>query len=106
MEQKRRGRPPGSKNKKNTVSAGRRKTPEKSERPGMSSRLKDEIWAIVILALGAFLAVSLQTAAAGQFGIALGILLKGCFGHAAYILQYYLILYGFLLFGKRTAHIG
>jgi len=101
MEQKRRGRPPGSKNKK--AKAVNNKEADGNARP--ASRLRDEIWAIVILAIGAFLVVSLQTDAAGQFGVAIGILLKGCFGMAAYILPYYLILYGFLLFGKRTTHI-
>jgi len=102
MEQKRRGRPPGSKNRK-TSTARKESNPAA---PKMNGRLKDEIWAIVILALGAFLAISLQTEAAGQFGVAIGILLKGCFGLAAFILPYYLIIYGFLLLGKRTAHIN
>ncbi len=46
-EKKRRGRPPGSKNK-----------PKKAADPAKiaaGSRLKDEIWSIVIIALGAFL---------------------------------------------------
>ncbi len=98
-EKKKRGRPPGSKNKQKnnhqTVSA-----------PPAGSRLKDEIWAIIILAAGTFLVVSLQTEAAGEFGNVISKLLKGCFGTVAYILPYYLILYGLLLFAKRTAHIG
>jgi len=97
-ENKRRGRPPGSKNKSTS-----KKEPTKIE---AGSRLKDEIWAIVILALGAFLVVSLQTEAAGQFGHIISKLLKGSFGIIAYVLPYYLILYGLLLFAKRTAHIS
>lgn len=102
MASKRRGRPPGSTNKKRTDS---KKTSEQPLKPKVSARLKDEIWAIVILALGAFLAISLQTEAAGQFGLALALLMKGSFGLVAYILPYYLIVYGFLLFVKRTTHI-
>lgn len=102
MKSKRRGRPPGSTNKKKMES---KKTSEASSKPKVSTRLKDEIWAIVILALGAFLAISLQTDAAGQFGLALALLMKGSFGLVAYILPYYLIVYGFLLFVKRTTHI-
>ena len=45
-EKKRRGRPPGSKNK-----TGKKAEPSKIE---AGSRLKDEVWAIVILALGIF----------------------------------------------------
>jgi len=97
-EKKRRGRPPGSKNKPKGKTE-----PLKTE---AGSRLKDEIWAIVILALGAFLVVSLQTDAAGQFGRIISGFLKGSFGVIALVLPYYLILYGLLLFAKRTAHIS
>ncbi len=97
-EKKRRGRPPGSKNKPKS-----RPEPVKA---AAGSRLKDEIWAIVILALGTFLVVSLQTEAAGQFGHIIQKFLKGSFGLIAYVLPYYLILYGLLLFAKRTAHIS
>lgn len=97
-EKKRRGRPPGSKNKSKSKAE-----PSKIE---AGSRLKDEIWAIVILALGAFLVVSLQTEAAGQFGHIISGFLKGSFGMIAFVLPYYLILYGLLLFAKRTAHIS
>jgi len=102
MEEKKRkpGRPPGSKNKTKEEEVKVKKT------TGTGSRLKDEISAIIILALGTFLVVSLQTEAAGQFGIAISLLLKGCFGRAAFILPYYLIIYGLLLFAKRTAHIS
>jgi len=97
-EKRRRGRPPGSKNKPKTTA-----DPAKI---AAGSRLKDEIWAIVIVALGAFLMVSLQTEAAGQLGLFISKLLLGCFGIVAYVLPYYLILYGLLLFAKRTAHIS
>lgn len=102
-EQKRKpGRPPGSKNK----AGGREKAAVVQQNTAAGSRLKDEIWSIIILALGVFLVVSLQTKAAGQLGIAISILLKGCFGLIAYVLPYYLIVYGLLLFAKRTAHIS
>lgn len=100
MEQKKKpGRPPGSKNKT-------KKKAEPSNKNIIGSRLKDEIWAIIIIAIGAFLVVSLQTNASGQFGKAISSLLMGSFGIVAYILPYYLIIYGLLLFAKRTAHIS
>ena len=99
-EKKRRGRPPGSKNKTTAKAKGE---PAKIE---AGSRLKDEIWSIVIIALGIFLVISLQTEAAGQFGLIISKLFKGSFGFIAYVLPYYLILYGLLLFAKRTAHIS
>lgn len=96
---KKRGRPPGSKNKTQHNEA------QRTNKTAVS-RLKNEIWAIILFALGAFLAVSLQTEAAGQLGLFLSKLLKGCFGSIAYVLPYYLIIYGLLLFAKRTAHIS
>ncbi|MBQ2867578.1 MAG: DNA translocase FtsK, partial [Firmicutes bacterium] len=70
------------------------------------SRIHDEIWAVVLIALGVFLAVSIQTTATGIFGAALKAFLMGSFGLIAYILPYYLIVYGLLLFAKQAAHIG
>ncbi|MEL7655955.1 MAG: DNA translocase FtsK 4TM domain-containing protein, partial [Bacillota bacterium] len=99
-EKKRRGRPPGSKNKQKSGTAPVQK------KSAAGSRLKDEIWAIIILAIGAFLVISLQTEAAGQLGIIIKMVLTGCFGIIALVLPYYLILYGLLLFAKRTAHIS
>ncbi|MDD2215147.1 MAG: DNA translocase FtsK [Eubacteriales bacterium] len=97
---KKRGRPPGSKN--NPKLADIEKQIEDDKR---KNRLKDEIWAIVFMAIGIFLVISLQTEAAGQFGRIISDTLKGLFGSIAYILPYYLILYGILLFLKRTTHI-
>ena len=98
-EKKKRGRPPGSKNKSKIKSA-----PVQAKQTAAGSRLKDEIWAIIILAAGVFLVIALQTEAAGQFGHMISRLLKGCFGTIAFALPYYLILYGLLLFAKRTIH--
>ena len=70
------------------------------------SRLKDEIWAIIILALGIFLVIAFQTEAAGKLGEVLSVGFFGIFGFTAYILPYYLMLYGILLFAKRAAHFG
>ncbi|MGI6748839.1 MAG: DNA translocase FtsK 4TM domain-containing protein [Anaerovoracaceae bacterium] len=96
---KKRGRPPGSKNKTQNKETQRTNT-------ATVSRMRNEIWAIILFALGAFLAISLQTEAAGQLGLFLSKLLKGCFGSIAYVLPYYLIIYGLLLFAKRTANIS
>jgi S-DNA-T family DNA segregation ATPase FtsK/SpoIIIE len=104
-EKKRRGRPPGSKNKPK-ANKGTQQKRGSAPAAVAGGRLRDEIWAIIILAIGAFLVVSLQTEAAGQFGLMISKLMKGLFGTIAYILPYYLILYGLLLFAKRTAHIS
>ncbi|MCQ4635811.1 DNA translocase FtsK [Anaerovorax odorimutans] len=99
------GRPPGSKNK----NSGQRKTASQNTAYAartMDPAVKDEIWSIVIIALGAFLVVAFQTHAAGAVGEGLSNFFKGCLGMIAYALPYYLILYGILLFARKTIHIG
>ncbi len=114
------GRPPGSKNKNSKAAAkstsGRRSTASSASRNAASkagagesklnSRVKDEIVAIVLVAVGVFLAIAFQTAAAGTIGLGLSHFFKGLFGFAAYILPYYFIIYGVLLFMRKTIHVG
>lgn len=110
-EKRKRGRPPGSKNKttktrktNNTSASKTKKTVQNNNATG--SRVKDEIWAIIIIAIGVFFAVAIQTKAAGELGVVIRDFFLGCFGQVAIILPYYLILYGLLLFLKKTAHIN
>lgn len=100
-QKKRRGRPPGSKNKSYSE-----RLEKAAEEENAKKRLRDEIFSIVIIAVGVFLVIALQTRAAGQLGLLISDVLKGVFGAVAYILPYYLILYGVLLFLKRTQHIN
>ena len=118
MAEKKRGpgRPPGSKNKKKSSSSSKKKTEaspqvqqavQKMEmRLEAKAQLKDEILGIIVVALGVFLIVALQTSAAGMVGEAISKALKGVFGFVAYFLPYYFIVYGILLFLKKTIHIG
>ena len=118
MAQKKRGpgRPPGSKNKKSSSSSSRRKTEASPQvqqavqklemRLEAKAQLKDEILGIILVALGVFLIVALQTGAAGMVGVAISKALKGMFGFVAFFLPYYFIVYGVLLFLKKTIHIG
>ena len=66
----------------------------------------DEIWSIIAIALGVFLVIATFTSGAGQFGEMVGNCLKGLFGFVAYILPFYLILFGVLLFARQTASIS
>ena len=112
------GRPPGSKNKNTKSSAKGKSSSRSSSAKGtasrsqrakeskVNSRVKDEIVAILIIALGIFLAIAFHTQVAGAVGIALSEVFKGLFGFAAYILPYYFIVYGILLFAKKTIHTG
>ncbi len=121
-EKRKPGRPPGSKNKtsssseKSSSASGKSskktgaktgKNPVKPEKPiKVGSRVRDEIWAIIIIALGVFLIIAVQTSAAGAFGEILHKFFLGSFGVFAYVLPYYLIVYGALLFLDRAAHIS
>lgn len=120
MAQTRRGpgRPPGSKNKNkkissrrstgNSRSSGTEKRKKKSENGSAAAenRLRDEIVSLILVAVGVFLIIAFQTNAAGSAGLGLSHFFKGCFGFAAYIMPYYFIIYGILLFTRKTIHTG
>ena len=120
MAEKKRGpgRPPGSKNKntktsssaKKSSSKGSSKAKEKAkeiqEKKKADRRVIDEIWAIIAIAIGVFLVIATLTEGAGQFGEIIDNFLKGLFGFVAYILPFYLILFGILLFSKKTVSIS
>ena len=90
------GRPPGSKNKNN------KKHTAASEADANQLRKVREIQALVIIAVGIFLAIAMFFSVTGVIGDALGSFFKGCFGVIAYILPFYLLLYGGLMLAGRT----
>ena len=61
---------------------------------------------MVLVALGIFLILALQTSTAGVAGEAISKGLKGIFGFVAFFLPYYFIIYGVLLFLKKTIHMS
>ena len=88
-----------------TSAAGRKKAAEADERR-IDSRVRDEIVSIILIAVGIFFIIAFQTSAAGAIGMSLSHFFKGLFGFAAYILPYYFIIYGILLFMRKTIHVG
>ena len=114
MAQKRKpGRPPGSKNKSkskskssNLSSEGKKNVQKMEMRIESKAQIRDEILAIVLVALGIFLVIALQTHAAGIVGEGISKGLKGMFGFVAFFLPYCIIIYGVLLFLKKTIHNG
>lgn len=110
------GRPPGSKNKNtgNTAkktggsqtSRAKEKAQEIQAKKKADKRVIDEIWAIIAIAIGAFLIVATFTGGAGKVGEIIGDALKGVFGHMAYVLPFYLIIFGVLLFARKTSHFS
>jgi len=103
------GRPKGSTNKQKetqTKSKAKQKTEEIQARRKADKRVIDEIWAIVSIAFGAFLFVSTITNGAGKFGEYIDSTSKGLCGWMAYVLPFYLILFGILLFARQTSHFN
>lgn len=68
--------------------------------------IHDEIWAIVILAIGVFLALSLFTNTTGIIGEHVKSILGGVLGRAAYILPFFMIMFGVLIFANKTAYLS
>jgi S-DNA-T family DNA segregation ATPase FtsK/SpoIIIE len=97
------GTPGGDAEKKPRETSSRKTAAAAAKKTG---RLRDEICAIILMAVGAFLIIAMQTSAAGQFGEAMKTLLNGCFGFIGYVLPYYMIVYGVLLFAKKAARLG
>ena len=93
QKKKSHGRPPGTKNKKQA---------NVSEADANQLRKVREIQALVIIAVGIFLAIAMFFSVTGVIGEALGSFFKGCFGMIAYTLPFYLLLYGGLMLAGRT----
>lgn len=83
----------------------RKKELEQAEMLHKKKRLHDEIWAIVIIALGVLVVLSLHTTTIGIFGTVVSGVLCGLFGQVAYILAYFLIAYGALIFLNKTSYL-
>ena len=77
-----------------------------NEQRRADKRVLDVIWAVIFIAVGIFLFAAVQFEAAGQLGNTIGEILKGVFGHIGLALPWYLILYGIMMFAKKTAHIS
>ena len=81
----------------------RAKLERQVSREGTISRI---ILAIVLIALAAFLIVSIYTAYAGKIGAGISTGVLGLFGFMGYILPFYFILFSVLLFINRAGELG
>jgi len=68
--------------------------------------IHDEIWAIVILAIGVFLALSFFTTTTGALGVILKNFFGGLFGKTALILPAFLIFFSILIFANKTSYLS
>ena len=87
-------------------SRAKQKAREIQEKRKADKRVIDEIWAIIAIAIGIFFTVSMFSNGAGKLGEMLSTGMKGLFGHVAFALPFILIVFGILLFAKRTSHFN
>ncbi len=78
----------------------------KSKDNSSGNKMRDETVAIILIAFGIFLILSVMTKTTGRFGVILSDLLKGLFGISAYILPFYILVYAALILINRMAKIN
>ena len=101
------GRPKGSKNKSKTGgNVSREKIAEMQEKRESSARLKDVIWGICYIALGALIFCAVTFHQAGAVGNTIGDALKGTLGIFGLVLPWYLIILGILLITHVFMHFS
>ena len=84
--------------------ASKKKSAKKNTELANKNRINQEITAIVMVAIGVFLAFGLIFDSAGRLGGALNTIFSGCFGKMAFVFPFFLIIYGLvILFGKGRA---
>lgn len=79
---------------------------QKSAKPKTHGRVREEIWALILLAFGAFLIFALYVSAAGKLGEFMKSFFLGIMGHIGYMLPFILLIYGVLLLFKQTGLRG
>ena len=82
----------------------RRAAELKEEALRKRKRVRDEITAVIIMAVGLFLVISMFTSTTGAVGAAVKAFLGGLLGWVAYILPFFLIVYGVLVFLQKTSY--
>ena len=76
---------------------------KKAEALLKKKKVKDEITAVVIIAIGLFLILSMFTGTTGAVGAAVKAFFAGLFGWVSYILPFFLLIYGILVFAQKTS---
>ena len=79
---------------------------EEREKLRKKRQVYSEIISIVIIAIGIFFIMSMLTNACGTVGIAVSTFLKGILGKVSYILPFFLVILGILVFAEKTALIS
>ena len=75
----------------------------KAEALKKKKKVRDEITAVIIIAIGLFLIISMFTSTTGAVGAAVKSFFAGLLGWASYILPFFLLIYGILVFAQKTS---
>ena len=105
-ETKRKKAEPKAAKKQNVKATDDSKAKEAVEKQIKQYRIHEEIWAIVIIALGIFFAIALQTTAAGKVGVLVKNFFCGLFGNVGAVLPYFFVIYGVMLLINKTTHLN
>ena len=105
-ETKRKKAEPKAAKKQNVKATDDSKAKEAVEKQIKQYRMHEEIWAIVIIALGIFFAIALQTTAAGKVGVLVKNFFCGLFGNVGAVLPYFFVIYGVMLLINKTTHLN
>lgn len=110
------GRPKGSKNKNTAsrktapVSGVKNKAADSGKNKVTNvkteERVKKEVTAIVLIAVGGFLAISMHTSLCGIVGDWISDIFTGLFGYGGLAIPYLLIVYAILIFANLTPALG
>ena len=85
-----------------------RKAIEEEEREKLRRKrlIQSEVISIIIIAAGVFFVLSMLTNACGKVGISVSNILKGILGKVSYVLPFFMIVLGILVFAQKTALIS
>ena len=81
-----RGRGKSASGSAGTASGRKKQAAAEEEILKKKKSIRDEITAVIVIAVGVFMAIAFQTNAAGEFGRVLSDVFKGIFGFTAYIM--------------------
>lgn len=101
-----RGRPPGSKNKKTAPKISPEEQAKIDRILRREQRVQHLILAIVLIAVSAFLIIAMFTGLAGAVGRGISFTVLGLFGFVGYMLPFYFLIYSILLIVDKGSKKG
>ena len=88
------------------ITKARAEIKQMQEKRKADQRVIDVIWGVIFIAIGIFLFAAEQFHAAGNLGNTIGDALKGIFGLVGFIVPWYLVALGIMLFINKLTHIS